>query len=317
MLLVVIGHSSLANAAEQDPEWEVTLYRLGHYFRMQLFMIVSGYLFYFTRLKSYGLKNDGSEKRWSYFDIIKDKAKRLLLPGVVFTFVAFAVKIAFPSEMARQTGFSIREIANAFLFPYDNPFREYWFIATLFWFFILTPLWKIVLKKEWLKWLMLAVLVCLHFFHPAMELLCINLVFGYAIWFYLGVILSEVNFVENFIAPRSWLVMLIGVAVFVVGLYTTSFITTLGGVLFSFALALIADKYIPKLFFTFRNYTYQIFLMGIFAQMFVKIVYRHVEMPYVCAFLLCILFGLYVPVLVSKIIERLNWRPLKLCVGLK
>ena len=85
----------------------------------------------------------------------------------------------------------------------------------------------------------------------------------------------------------------------------------------SFGLALIADKCIPKLFCGFRNYTYQIFLIGILAQVFVKILYRHVSMPYVAAYILSILAGLYVPVLVSKVIEMINWKPLSVCVGLK
>ena len=57
--------------------------------------------------------------------------------------------------------------------------------------------------------------------------------------------------------------------------------------------------------------------MGIFAQMFVKIVYRHISIPYVLAYMICIAAGLYVPVLVSKVIEKINWKPLSLCVGLK
>jgi hypothetical protein len=57
--------------------------------------------------------------------------------------------------------------------------------------------------------------------------------------------------------------------------------------------------------------------MGIFAQIFVKIMYKHISIPYVAAYLLCILMGLYVPVLVSKLIEKINWKPLSLCVGLK
>ena len=55
-------------------------------------------------------------------------------------------------------------------------------------------------------------------------------------------------------------------------LYPSPFtqMVTVGGIVSSFGFALIADKFLPKLFFSFRDYTYQIFLMGIFAQMFVK-----------------------------------------------
>lgn len=141
--------------------------------------------------------------------------------------------------------------------------------------------------------------------------------FSYAIWFYLGIIISKEDYVEKLFARNIWLTLLVGIALYAVGFFTHKFITTLGGIVFSFALALILDKYLPKTFFSFRNYTYQIFLMGIFAQMFVKILYRHFPIPYLVAYLLCIALGLYVPVLVSKLLEWINWKPLLLCVGLK
>ena len=166
-------------------------------------------------------------------------------------------------------------------------------------------------------WVTAVVLVALCFFHPAIELFCIGRVFGFAIWFYLGIIISKENYVEQLFARNYWLTLLAGIALYAVGFFTLKFITTLGGIVFSFALALILDKYLPKAFFSFRNYTYQIFLMGIFAQMLVKILYRHIPIPYIVAYLLCLAMGLYVPVLVSKLLEWINWKPLLLCVGLK
>lgn len=195
--------------------------------------------------------------------------------------------------------------------------RELWFIATLFWFFILTPFWQLVLKREWTMYLALVAVVALHFWHPKTELLCIGRVFDYAIWFYLGLLISKTGFVEKVLNKYIWITLAIGIAIYVAGEYSIRFVTTTGGITLSFALALIADRYIPKLFFSFRNYTYQIFLMGIFAQMLIKIVFRHVNWPYFPTYILCIVVGLYIPVLVSKITENINWKPLSLCLGLK
>lgn len=265
-------------------------------------------------------------RKWGYREIVKDKAIRLLLPGLVFSLISFALKLAFPGEMSRQVGMNVNDVVHAILYPYDNPFREFWFIATLFWFFLLTPLWRVALSRDWTKWGMLAVLTVLHFWHPDVELLCIGRVFSYALWFYLGLLISEEEFVDKYLADAKWLVLIGGIAVYAISrlmihgewnLEAASFLGTLGGITLSFGLALIADKYIQKLFCGFRNYTYQIFLMGILAQMFVKIMYRHISMPYVGAYLFCLLARLYVPVLVSKVIEKINWKPLSLCVGLK
>jgi len=321
MLWVVIGHSFLGKAGE-GPEWENALFHFAYSFHMPLFMLVSGWLFYLTRLKS----KENTPPQWPYYKIVKDKAIRLLLPGLVFSLISFALKLAFPGEMSRQVDMNVNDVLHAILYPYDNPFREFWFIATLFWFFLLTPIWRVALKKGWTKWGMLAVLVVLHFWHPAVELLCIGRVFSYALWFYLGLLISEEEFVDKYLADAKWMVLIGGTAVYAISrlmvhgewnLEAASFLGTMGGIILSFGLALIADKYIPKLFCGFRNYTYQIFLMGILAQMFVKIMYRHISMSYVGAYLFCLLAGLYVPVLVSKVIEKINWKPLSLCVGLK
>lgn len=259
----------------------------------------------------------GGGKIWSYSGIVRDKSIRLLLPGLVFSIVSFALKIAFSGEMTRQVELNMNDILHVALYPYDNPFREFWFIATLFCFFLLTPLWKTALKSAWTKWSLLGVLAIVHFWHPSAEFLCIGRAFSYAIWFYLGLLISETGVVDKYLANQTWLTLFIGIAIYVLGVFIHPFVTTIGGITLSFGLALIADRYLPKLFCSFRNYTYQIFLMGIFAQIAVKIVYRHVTMPYEVAFVLCIIVGLYAPVIISKMIKRINWKPLNICVGLK
>ena len=318
MLWVVIGHSFLGSF-EQGPVWENVLCKFAYSFHMPLFMLVSGWLFYRTRLSANMSIGGGklNSSRWNYWQIVKDKAIRLLLPGLLFSIISYGLKWVFPSEISRQVGLKVNDIIYMFLYPYDNPFREFWFIATLFWLFLLTPLWKFVLRQVWMKWSMLVVLVVVHFWHPSLELLCIGRVFSYSVWFYLGLLVSEVDFVDRFLSKQMWWTLLAGVAIYAMGWVLHPFVTTIGGITLSFGLALIADRFIPKLFYGFRNYTYQIFLMGILAQMFVKIMNRHVSMPYIGAYLFCLMAGLYVPVLVSKVIEKIDWKPLSLCVGLK
>ena len=315
MFWVVLGHSFVV-PMDEGPRWVLTLYKSAQPFRMPLFMLVSGWLFYLTRLKPTELSGFRGGQ-WPYNQIISEKAIRLLLPGLVFSILAFVVKIAFPGEMTRQVGLSLKEVVHAFLYPNDNPFRELWFIATVFWYFILTPLWKIVLQRDWTMWLTVIVLVVLHFWYPNWGFLCLGKVFYMAIYFYLGLVICKKDIVERLFNKNPWFTLVIGIAIYVLGRFTNGFITSIGGIVFSFALALILDKYLPKTFFSFRKYTYQIFLMGIFAQMLVKILYRHFPIPYLVAYLLCIALGLYVPVLVSKLLERINWKPLLLCVGLK
>lgn len=314
MLWVVIGHSTVGTPGK-GPSWENVLYHFAYSFHMPLFMLVSGWLFYLTRLGLLKPARGGQE--WTYGRIVKDKSLRLLLPGLVFSVISFAVKIAFPGEMSRQIELSFNSIIHAYLFPYDNPMRELWFIVTLFWLMLLAPLWKALLKNKTIMRGGLIVFTILHFFHPQTGLLCLGRVFSYAIWFYLGMIISKEESVDKYMMKQPWLFFLIGVVIYIAGGYTLPFITTIGGITLSFGLALIADEHIPRLFYSFRNYTYQIFLIGIFAQIAVKIMYRHITMPYIGAFLLCIIAGLYMPVIISKLLEWINWKPLLICVGLK
>lgn len=96
-----------------------------------------------------------------------------------------------------------------------------------------------------------------------------------------------------------------------------SFVMAISGIMFSVGLVFLLDTYLPKIFFTFRNYTYQIFLLGMFAQVIIKITYRHSQLPYLPMFILCIAIGLYAPVVISVVFKKINFSPLLYCIGLK
>ena len=95
-----------------------------------------------------------------------------------------------------------------------------------------------------------------------------------------------------------------------------SLLAAVGGIIASVAIAFILDRYTPKVFYSFRDYTYQIYLMGIFFQIAIKIIYKHIDCPYGLGFIACILVGLYGPVVVSIIFQKINWAPLLRCIGL-
>lgn len=163
--------------------------------------------------------------------------------------------------------------------------------------------------------LSVAVLGIIHFLHSEVDILCIGRVFQYALWFYLGLLMAKMNVVEKL--PDALIVLLIGTVIYALGVLWSSFVATVGGIVLSVGLALLFDKFLPPIFCSFRDYTYQIFLMGIFVQMAIKILYNHIDLPYAATYVACILAGLYVPVLLAKIVEYINWKPLSLCYGLK
>jgi len=241
----------------------------------------------------------------------------LLIPGAIFSVIAFGLKILFPGEVSRELHLNLSEIIHIIMYPFDNPLREVWFLITLFWYFVLTPLWKLTMRNNTIIFFTMVMLVILFFYHPDIKLLCVGRVFYYAIWFYSGMILCRTNAAEGFISNNKWMTLLLGVAVYALASWISPFFTRVGGILFSLALALLLDKYFPSIFKTFRNYTYQIFLIGIFPQMFIKIVGSHIHLPVFLIWILCIAVGLYIPVLISLIIGKSQNTLLLSCLGLK
>lgn len=166
-------------------------------------------------------------------------------------------------------------------------------------------------------WVYMGIILIIHFYHPKSDFLCLEHVFDYAIWFYLGLVISKTDLSTRFLGAYSRMSILAGFLLFILGNHFHPFISTVGGIILSFGIAFMLDRYMPRAFFTFRNYTYQIFLMGIFAQIFIKILFKHSGLPYLPAYLLCVVVGLHVPVIVSKIVEWIDWKSLLLCLGLK
>ena len=206
MLLVVIGHSCILGVGN-GPDWETAIYSFAQPFRMPLFILISGLLFSMTR--ALPLTNEGGYK-WQYIPMLKDKAIRLLIPFVFTTFVAFALKIAFPGEMSRQASLSFHEIVHAFLYPNDNPMRELWFIATIFWMFIMMPIWRFTFKKNYIIVITILVLYLFYKYHPDVEFLCIGSFFKRAIWFYLGMVIFKCDIINKYCSPHKLITFLGG-----------------------------------------------------------------------------------------------------------
>jgi hypothetical protein len=275
---------------------------------MALFIMISGWLFYLTRLNS---------NKWNYKHTIQDKLIRLGIPYVVFTIIAMVFKTIFAGDMSRPSTISVKYFICSLLDPANGPLNEMWFVMVIMLCFALMPLWKWIIKDKRREIVALVLLVVLHFVPVRIEWLCIDAFCCRVIWFYMGVLLCKYEVFDK-IQGRYGLVILCGAVVYVLSLLANfSFTMALGGIVLSVGVAFVLDKYVPKIFLLFRDYTYQIFLMGIFVQIFVKMLYKHIHLPYTPIFLLCIIAGLYVPVVVSKILEKINFGPMLCCIGLK
>lgn len=94
--------------------------------------------------------------------------------------------------------------------------------------------------------------------------------------------------------------------------------TAFVGTIFAMSLCLIVGQYLPKLFSSFRDYTFQIFLMGIFFQMAIRWTYVKwgSDMLFVPMWLLSVIIGVYAPTLIAKLINKKAPKYVKMCFGL-
>lgn len=328
MLWVVIGHSPM-KSDESMPLFAKILFSFAYSFHMPLFILISGFLFYLTRLYSRANQNENNRK-WSYKAIMIDKFKRLGIPFVIFTIFAMLLKILFPDDMARSATFSLAEFIHAILYPREGPLLEMWFVAVIMWMFILTPFWEFCFKSNILTIIILIVLSFLSLTVnklPLDNFLCLKDTAIYGIYFYLGMLACRYG-IHNIAEANKYSILVVSALSYVVCMVIKfGFGVAISGIVFSVCLAFVLDKHCPKSFSSFRNYTYQIFLIGIFAQILIKMIYKRVSLLdiatnnpmliYITFFLICLIMGLYVPVIISKISEKLNWTPILLSIGLK
>lgn len=308
MLLVVVGHVTLTGVFE-NPQTPVSaeIERIVYSFHMPLFMFVSGFLFYLTKLG----------KRKSYGRTVKDKAKRLLIPYAAFTLATFVLKYAFAPLMKRPVGFTWWELFDVLTFT-SNPLGEMWFISTLFILFLFYPVYRWSLQnKARSGFLLAAALLACWFFPKGIRLFCLSNVFYFLVFFYSGILFSRYRLYD---CLRGRKVLSGAIAGMVLCALFPCFpvLAVFAGIFFSLSLCLVLSGHVPRLFGSFRDYTFQIFLMGIFFQMAVRYVYAWIGMEslYWPLYLVSILLGVYVPVLISRMLLRIGNKNLNRCFGL-
>ena len=85
-------------------------------------------------------------------------------------------------------------------------------------------------------------------------------------------------------------------------------------------MAKLLSERMPSVLSSFRDQSFQIFLLGIYPQMFVELILMK-KMTAIwmqpVLLVLSVLLGIYIPVLISKCIKRLDNRYINMILGLK
>ena len=311
MFLVVVGHVNLTGIF-LDSQTPITsiIQKTIYSFHMPLFMFISGMLFWETRLK----------RDWNYKNILIDKAKRLLVPYFFFTVATFFIKLVASKFIYRPVDLNISYILRMFIIPDENPLGELWFVLVLYIIFAFYPITQIVKnEKQIISYIILVLSFLVSFFVPkTIRILAFSKVCYYYVFFLAGVLFMKANINEYL---NNIYICILSIIIFsILTIFrNNTYIIIFAGIFMSCCLAVFFDRFLPNLFFTFRNYTFQIFLFGIFFQVGVRIIYQKLGMQslYFPFYLIDMIAGLYIPVLISLIIKKIGNQYLKLICGLK
>ena len=311
MLLVVLGHVTLSNHF-LDPAAPLAsgIERMVYSFHMPLFIFISGWLFYRTcmaRGKSYGA-------------VLVSKLKRLGIPYLFFTLATLVVKVVCSPLVKRQV--DGRELFDTFVLFRSNPLGEMWFIVALFVLMLLYPVYRFACRKPMGECCMLLASLLVFFFFPGhINYFQLHKAAILMPFFVMGILCCKHGLLERLV-PLGWKPVLAGVSVFIgVQIFTPPqwlILYNLSGIFMSVALCIWMMAASPGLFHTFRDYTFQIFLTGIFFQMCVRFAYSRWGSGelYAVFYVISVLSGIYVPVVIAHIVGKRMPVWIKRCFGL-
>lgn len=317
ILLVIIGHVNGYTYGTEGELYPVSdfLHRFCYSFHMPLFMFVSGGLLYLTRLN----------KGWKVSKLYVDKMKRLVLPYILFTIVGFLIKIPLSSVAKHGADVSVSGFFNAFFDPQTAPLKELWFVGTLIWLMAMYPVYRTMLKNPWTEIILLTITLIpfvsgLHFTMTGW----FNLagVSRFAFYFVAGMLFFKYDMYKYF-ERHLWSVFAavgLYLAFFFFDIPELGFITATLGIVMSIAIGVRIVKLFPSIFDSFRDSSFQIFLVGLFPQMFVELIvwkHFHSEMLLFPFYVVSTLLALYAGVLVAKVGSRIPNKYVRWCLGLK
>lgn len=318
ILLVVIGHVNgftySGNQSNEMYPMSELIHTLCYAFHMPLFMFVSGGLLYFTRL----------QKGWDTPSLYIDKLKRLMIPYLFFTVVTFVLKGFLSSYTKRGVDTTPAGLLQAIVDPANGPLGEMWFIGTLMWLMLMYPLYRVAMKWQWTELILLAVTLLPLIFSNDFHIkgwFNINSVPRFAFFFFGGMLFFKYR-LHSWFENRLWpaIVLTIIFPILPILGFKDHLFTPSVGILMSLAWGIwIADR-CPKIFSSFRDHSFQIFLVGIFPQMFVELFlwkrlhHEWLQIPY---YILSCVLALAFAVAVSRMASRIKTPWLRWCFGLK
>lgn len=184
IMLVVLGHSF--QTYPSSPFIKQWIYG----FHMPLFMFISGYLFQYTTLKkNISISNipilGKNGLAWK-------KCKRLLIPYILISSLAFLPKSLLSQFADRPINISFESWIHMLIYPWDNVIIFFWFLPTLYIIFIIViciyKLLYFIHKDSLLNLSILFIFFICHLLDLGKQISLFNIhgVFQYLLYFWTG-----------------------------------------------------------------------------------------------------------------------------------
>lgn len=305
--LVVLGHS--LPEATANPGWLVWLKSCIYSFHMPLFMFVSGYLFYLTSVGKPPFSARG------YLRFIGQKGRRLLVPYLFMMTMGHLAKAMAARYSLRPFDFSWQFYGHGLLYPRQGAIGMGWFLLTLFLIFLYAPLLKYILEKghRLLSAAILAILALAYVYtwSGGIQILSFTDVVDYTFFFFLGAVVSRFGWERSdYFSSAGLLLGSLLLLVLAQGLSSPAsprwgqLLTAVDGIVCLWSLAhFLAQAEIYPLRGIY-GYSYQIFLLSWFVQNPIRVLYQANVIGYYLAFGAMLAGGLWLPVMIAKLVER-------------
>lgn len=314
ILLVVMVHICLVDLSTGENHAFCTLVSWPfHAVRMPLFIFASGGLLYLSRIQK------GVETRALY----KDKFQRITIPFLFFVTVYYLVKVVFNGFAKTPTVLSWRNFLESFIYFRGQPSEPFWFLAVLMIMMLLYPLFCYLCESR--KRMAAFLLFCsaVYFIDSDLEsrwnVFYIMEIQHYLIYFFFGIFFFRYQLYRYLSSPYA--LALLALAYGLMNCYYIPLLTSLTGILAMCALCLQIARWWPRLFSSFREYIFPIYLMSMPFQVFVELIlWKHLfynEQLFYAFYILNLMAGLYIPVVIAKAVERCPVKIVRLCFGLQ
>ena len=320
VLLVIITHSTLSSADNGIIGNFFIVFDKVFAFRMPLFFFIAGFLLFYTKIR----------KNSNFQSILKERIPRILYPYVFLISALFCVKLILNAYIKNPIDTSITGFFTYFIYP-QTIWVTLWFLGVILIYFLLYPVLKISLKNTFGIVFTLLSAFCMSLFFPeGIEVLNLSAVFRYLVYFYVGILFAKFD-VVSFLEKHTNLFLCAALPLFIVAnllvisetfnisdkLNMFKIIKSFSGIILSIYFALFCSRKIPTLFSSFRQYYYQIYLFGTFFQAAIWELYLRSSNQAVLILLsvVNVLAAIYLTVFMSKLIEKINWKPLLRVTG--